>query len=196
MLYLLQPRFERNNTIGNCRIDFELAPQSIEDMLKALSVQKVDMAIDTSADGHRSYHTDRVHSDDLVLVCAEGHPRIKGEITMDQYATEEHVALMMRRSGKRALDVYALDEPAERKVVFECDSLMSMLALVSRGQLICAAPRSVAAAFAESLKLKLLAPPFNLRPLEHFLIAHRRLDSSPAHQWLKDTLLAALRNPG
>jgi len=34
-----------------------------------------------------------------------------------------------------------------------------------------------------------------IRTLEHFLIAHRRLDSSPAHQWLKDTLLAALRNP-
>ncbi len=196
MLYLLQPWFERNNITGNCRIDFELSPSTMEEFLRALSVQRVDMALDVSTDGHRSYRTELVHTDQMVLVCAAAHPRVGDTIDLRQLHEEEHVALVLRRSGKRAVDLYARERIDARNIVFECESVMSMFAMVSQGQMLCCAPRSLATRYEKLFGLKQLQLPFETRPIEHFLIAHRRLDSSPAHQWLKDRLQQALRDIG
>jgi DNA-binding transcriptional LysR family regulator len=193
MLYLLQPHFERNNTIGNCRIDFELSPRSMEELLRALSLQRVDMALDISADGHRSYRSELVHTDELVLVCSASHPRVGDTIDFPQFYEEEHVALVLRRSGKRAVDLYARERVDSRNIVFECESFMSMFAMVSQGQMLCCAPRSLASRYEDLFGLKQLDLPFETRPIEHFLIAHSRLDNSPAHQWLKDILQRTLR---
>ncbi len=192
MLYLLQAKFENNYTIGNCRIFFELSPRSTEEMFHALGVQRVDMAIDLSGDSYRSYRSEHVYTDEMVVVCARSHPRIQGSIDLEAYQREEHVGLVMRRSGQRAVDLYAKTRLDDRNLVFECESLISMFMMVSQGQMLCASTRALAEKYQDLFDLQVLPCPFETRPIEYFLIAHRRLESSPAHQWLRGILVEAL----
>ena len=127
----------------------------------------------------------------MVVVCARSHPRIQGSLELGAYLQEEHVGLVMRRSGQRAVDFYAKTRIDSRNVIFECESIMSMFMMVSQGELLCAAPRSLAEKYQDLFDLQVLEVPYETRPVEHFLIAHRRLDSSPAHQWLKGVLMEA-----
>ena len=134
MTYLLQPLFERNPELGNCRIEFELSPNATDDMLKALSTQQVDLAIDISNENFHSYNRDFLHEDEFVMVCSRTHPRIQGEVTTQQFLDEEHVALRYRRSGSRPLEFFVREESFSRNVVFECESVLSILAFAGGGQ--------------------------------------------------------------
>ncbi len=128
----------------------------------------------------------------MVLVCSKSHPRIKGKIDLDTYLQEEHMGLLMRRSGQRAVDFFARTRLGGRRIVLDCESALSMFAIASRGQLLCSAPRRLSEEYRDQFGLQALALPYEARPVEHYLIAHRRLDSSPAHRWLKDVLLDAI----
>ena len=193
MAYLLQPHFERNPDLGSCKIEFELAPNSTDDMLKALSTQRVDLAIDISNESYHSYNRDFFHEDEFVLVCSRSHPRIRGEVDLEQFLDEEHVALRFRRSGSRPLEFFIREKSFQRNIVFECESPLSILAFVGNGQLLGITPRSLASVFAEKFELQVLELPFETKPVVHSLISHKKLDHSPAHKWLKNTLATSVK---
>lgn len=196
MTYLLQPCFERNPMLGNCTIKFELTPNFTDEMLKALSTQQVDLAIDISNENYHSYNRDFFHEDEFVLICSRAHPRIRGEISMQQFFNEDHVALRYRRSGSKPLDFFVPETDLHRNIVFECESVLSIMAFVSNGQVLGCTTRLLASRFAEKFELQIMELPFESAPIVHSLISHKKLDHSPAHKWLKSILTKAVRASG
>ncbi len=194
MAYLLWPHFERNPALGNCRIEFELIPNASDEMLKALSTQRIDLAIDFFTENYHSYNREFFHEDEFVLVCSRTHPRIQGEISMEAFLDEEHVALRYRRSGSRPLQIFVREQNFSRKVALECESPLSILAFVSNGQVLGITPRTLASSFAEKFELQVLDLPFEMTPVVHSMISHKKLDHSPAHNWLKSVLTEAVES--
>ena len=192
MVYLLHHHFEQSGALGNCRIAFELAPKSTDELLKMLNIQHVDLAIDITSGGHPSYLTELFHCDDPVLICSRAHPRIDGTISLERFGEEQHVALELGRSGLKPLDLWSREPIRKRTIALECNSLMSIIALVSNGQLLGCVPKSLAERYADRFELQVLDMPFEVDPIRHYLIAHKRLSDSPAHNWLRGVLKSTI----
>ncbi|MEZ8157188.1 LysR family transcriptional regulator [Vibrio splendidus] len=184
----LQPLVEQDETLGNISIEFNMVPNNEEELLQSLSMQQADLAIDIHYPQVNGYMNQQVLEDKLVLIARKGHPRIDGVVTEEQYYDEKHITFRMRRSRLYTADYFAKKAIKQRKVSSECDSLMMMCVLVSGSDCVGSTSRSFANQFAERFQLQVLDQPFEVLPVQQYMIWHKRTDLNPAHQWLRNKI--------
>lgn len=196
MMLLLQPLVEADKEMGACKINFQLTPASQDTLLEKSSRQQVDLAIDFGELNHPAYKVKAFHNDQLIITCSNNHSILQGSMSLEQFYAAEHVRLKLRRTGFDGLTVVSKAPLKERKVMADCDSIMSGLALASRSDIVCISPRSMSKVYAPLFNLQELTLPFATNPLEHYMIWHNRTDKSTAHLWLREKLcsLIALTN--
>jgi DNA-binding transcriptional LysR family regulator len=83
-----------------------------------------------------------------------------------------------------------------RRVVLGLPHFYAVALAAARGGLIAAIPRPLADVFAEGLGLSCYEPPMETPAPEVHMFWHRRHDANPAHRWLRDQIVAALRQEG
>ncbi|UQV24400.1 LysR family transcriptional regulator [Vibrio sp. J383] len=181
----LQPLVEKDDTLGNISIQFNMVPSNEEDLLQSLSMQQADLAIDIHYPQVNGYITQPVIQDELVLIARKGHPRINGSITQEQYYDEKHITFRMRRTRLYTAEYFTKSPLKQRKVSAECDSIMTMCVLVAGSDCVGSTSRDFANQFAERFQLQVLDQPFEVLPMKQYMIWHKRTDLNPAHQWLR-----------
>jgi len=194
MLLLLQPKVEQDTNLGQVQIQFSLTPSDEESLLNDLSLQKADLAIDVGDLRHPSYLSQSVHKDDLVLIARRSHPRIQGTLTAKEFYQERHVTIRIRRSNQYAADYFTSESLQTRAISAECDSLMSMLALISQTDCIGATTLHIANQYADLFGLQVLPPPFDTLDIEQHMIWHKKNQHHPAHHWLTSKISSYLTN--
>lgn len=182
----LQPLVEQDESLGNISIEFDMVPNNEEDLLQGLSMQQADIAIDVHYPKVNGYMNELVSEDELVLIARKGHPRINGSVTDAQYYDEKHITFRMRRTRLHTADYFTKTSLKQRKVSAECDSLMTMCVLVSGSDCVGSTSRDFACQFSEQFDLQVLEQPFEILPIQQYMIWHKRNDLNPAHQWLRD----------
>ena len=195
MMQLLQPRVEADRAMGNCTIEFLIPPNDEEQLQQQLSLQKADLAIDVGPLNSLSYSSESLYRDDVVLICAKDHPRVSGSITLEQYFREKHIAILARRTNRYLADYFAEESLQQRIISCECQSLMSMMALVAKSCCLGVITCYLASEFAENFGLQVMPLPFSARPITHNLIWHKRREHHSAHRWLRNKLIK-LADPG
>lgn len=158
-----------------------------EDLLSS----KYDAMIDILVPEHPSIESVQLLESDVVVICREGHPRIQGKITQEQFLQEKHAVLERRRRKARSLEHYTSLDLSQREIVFRGRSLFSSMLLVSQSDYITALPISLALQFQKQLNLQLLKPPFEYQPIAHYLIWLKRQTADPAHSWFRDQVLGS-----
>ncbi|WP_192891684.1 LysR family transcriptional regulator [Vibrio bathopelagicus] len=184
----LQPLVEQDETLGNISIEFNMVPNNEEDLLQSLSMQQADLAIDIHYPQVNGYMKQPVIEDELVLIARKGHPRINGSVTEEQYYNEKHVTFRMRRTRLYTAEYFTKSPLKQRKVSAECDSLMTMCVLVSGSECVGSTSRDFANQFAKPFQLQVLDQPFEVLPMQQYMIWHKRTDLNAAHQWLRDKI--------
>lgn len=94
----------------------------------------------------------------------------------------------MRRSRLYTADYFTKQAIKPRKVSSECDSLMMMCVLVSGSDCVGSTSRDFANQFAERFQLQVLEQPFEVLPMQQYMIWHKRTESNLAHQWLRNKI--------
>jgi len=194
MMNLLQPLIENDSDMGNCEIEFQLTPNNEEQLLHQLSLQKADLAIDIGQLPSLSYCKSLFHEEGIKLIYRQGHPRINESISKVQFYQEKHVTIKVRRSGLYALNYFAEEVISERKVSCECQSLFSMMALVSESDCIGITSSDMADKYADKFGLQYIDLPFKSQPIVHNMMWHKRNEYHPAHIWLREKLNNLMRN--
>lgn len=187
-LQLLQPLVEASKSMGRCSIQFVLSPNTETEVLDQLRLQQADLAIDVAMFGNPSYSAELLLEEDAVLICSKNHPRIKDAVTQAEFYLEKHITIRARRSDITLADFLTHDLLGPRKISAECDSLLSMMALISRSDCIGFTSSIIAKQYAEMFNLRTLTPPFSVRKIQHKMIWHNRNQNSPANQWLRSKL--------
>lgn len=188
MMNLLQPAVENDLSMGNCNIKFQVTPDNENQLLQQLSLQKADLAIDFGPLPNLSFSNQFFYNEEIVLVCRKGHPRIDGYITQEQFNQEKHITLKMRRLNLSALDYFTEGIIHERQVSCECQSIVSMMMMISETNCIGVTSSGMADKYAEKLNLQRIQLPFKTIPVIHKLIWHKRNEFDPAHIWLREKL--------
>jgi len=183
-----QPLVAADKHLGNVEICFVIASSDEEKMLQQLSMQKADLAIDLAPSLGTAYKTKSLFTDEIVIVARHDHPRILGQISQQVFYDEFHIVLKLRRSNMAAADVFIKESLKPRKVSAECDSLMSMMALISSSDCIGTTTRTMANRYATQFGLQIIEQPFDTFPVDQHMIWHSRTDFSPAHKWLRERM--------
>lgn len=187
MLSLL-PKIDADEELGKVEIELQPTLSSEEELITNLNLQKADLAIDFANYSAPSFFSQFFFDDEICIIARKGHPRIKRTISLEQFYSEKHVTLKMRREQAYLADYFTEESIGERKVAAECDSLVSQMTMISNSDCLAAVVRSLADQFAERLDLQVLDAPFTSIPVKYRLMAHNRMKSNPANQWLRNKL--------
>ncbi|NOH80207.1 LysR family transcriptional regulator [Vibrio sp. RE86] len=171
------------------------APLDENQLFNALATQKIDIVIDVISSKRHALIEELLFEDEAICLTRHDHPRIKEELSFEQYFQEQHIALKAKRSDMSSIE-FLSDKPIpKRKIAIETSSISSMLMLASCTDHIAAATRSLANALAPALQLTTHEIPLDLNPLPFRMLYHRRNLHDPLHRKVRDEIKQALPKP-
>ncbi len=164
-------------------------PDNDEKMYDGLLTQRYDVMVDIVVPDHPSIQSTPLFEGDFVIVCREGHPRIKGSITEEQYLSETHAVLERTRNQLLSLSHYTSIDLSKRKVAYHGRSLFSNLLLCSQTDYLTVVPLSMALQFKERLQLQMFKPPFSHKRMSNYLLWLKKMNNDPGHTWFRNELI-------
>jgi DNA-binding transcriptional LysR family regulator len=131
--------------------------------------------------------------DRFVAVVRPGHPLAAGAVTPAAYAGAGHVDVAAPGSDHKALDSALQALGLERRVAATVSGFAAALALARASDLVATVPERHSGNLRDGLVT--LPLPFPLPEIPLSLLWHPRLDSDPAHRWLRKCVREACALP-
>lgn len=150
--------------------DMLLTADSAEDLL---AYRKADLIFSMAPVSNRSMICIPYATYPMLMVCSQDHPRMKEGVTMAELDEEKFTIFLSEEPGVKNYQSLAEKVHAERNVVFRCDSVFTILAMISSSHLIGYVPEVLYEKYKDVLRLKKLDAPFTLPPLDVFMIYNR-----------------------
>jgi DNA-binding transcriptional LysR family regulator len=157
------------------------------------------------------FASEPLFSETMVWVLRADHPEAAGELTLERLVELPHL-IIAPGEDESAVDGVVVDHGLERRVLRDdggafaealasrglrrrialtIPNALSAPAFVAGSDVAALLPRRIAIAHAESLGLKLFAPPYNSAPFEIAALWRRPLGDQPALTWLRGLFRAA-----
>ena len=137
--------------------------------------------------GHfpQEFRTRKLFTDRFVCAVRQGHPKVGRKLTLDQYLALEHV--VVSPLGRPSHVDQVLSERGQRRRIRQIvPYFLAGLHVASTTDCILTVSDRAARALAETLHLRLMAPPLPLGSYPLHLLWHPRLENEPANRWLRE----------
>ncbi|WP_026970880.1 LysR family transcriptional regulator [Aliagarivorans marinus] len=188
VMLMLMPLIEADDSLDKVSIELQPTQLNEEQLLQSLMQQQADLAIDFASYSAPSFFSEYLFDDAICLIAREQHPRICGPLEAEQFYQERHITVKLRREDAYLADYYTEEHLDQRQIAAVCDSLLSQMSMVANSDCIAMTARSLADAFAESMRIQVLPSPFTSLPVRYRLLTHKRMRHSPANMWLRSKL--------
>jgi DNA-binding transcriptional LysR family regulator len=132
-----------------------------------------------------------LHYDDFVCVVDAQHPSVDHELSLEDYRRLPHVIVKLGTNLETLVEQAWRRADLDLKVVATAPSFASMLFMVPGTPMVATVQRRLAQTIADSLQLRILECPVEVRSLQQVLIWHPRNDLDPGHQYLRKMLVEA-----
>ena len=132
-----------------------------------------------------SVRSEVLFEEDNVCIASANHPSIKSKISIRQYAAAQHAAVFYKSEGPGFIDTILAQKGLTRQLAVLAPHFASVPFLVAESDLIATLPRRLAVSFSKAVRLQLLEVPFAMPPFRLTMLWHERVDSDPAHSWLR-----------
>lgn len=157
-----------------------------------LQAGTLDCAIDVLLPlGDDIRHT-RILADRTLVVARRGHPRLQGNITLEQYLAEDHVLASSRRKGPGIEDFELSRLGMQRNIRLRCQHYFAACRVVSQTDLILTMPERYARVANQQFDNQLLPLPIGMPAWDVYMYWHANVEDDPANRWLRDKLIAAV----
>ncbi|CAM6736888.1 MULTISPECIES: DNA-binding transcriptional repressor CitR [Enterobacter] len=150
--------------------DMLLSADSAEDLL---AYRKADLIFSMAPINNRSMVCVPYASYKIILICSQDHPRIKDVVSMEDLQEEKFTLFMSDEPGIKNYQAQTEEVHAEKKVIFRCDSVSTILAMISASDLIGYVPEVLYEKYKDVLRFKKVNVPFTPPPMEVFMIYNR-----------------------
>lgn len=138
-----------------------------------------------------SIHSEVLWEERSVVVARKAHPRIKGKLTLRQFAAEHHAAVFYKAEGQGFIDTLLEQKGLARRAAVIVPHFASVPFVVAASDLIATVPERTADHFAKQLKLQVFPAPLAIPPFRMTMVWHERMEADPAHSWLRGLIVAA-----
>ncbi|EPL0396057.1 DNA-binding transcriptional repressor CitR [Enterobacter ludwigii] len=157
--------------------DMLLSADSAEDLL---AYRKADLIFSIAPVSNRSMICVPYASYSVLLVCSQDHPRMKEVATMEELQEEKFTIFLSDEPGVKTYQSMAEKVHAEKTIGFRCDSVFTIISMISASHLIGYVPEILFDKYSEVLRLKKITAPFTLPSLDIFMIYNRSALNSTA----------------
>jgi DNA-binding transcriptional LysR family regulator len=123
-----------------------------------------------------------------------GHPKVRGELTLDQFLSLQHVVVEHRARRKDLFERTLEKAGLSRSVVLYLPNYVSVPFILEDSDLIATVARPLANKFAPLCGLQIFEPPLATVPIEVKQFWHRRYQRSPRHIWLRNIVREISQN--
>lgn len=147
-----------------------LTADSAEDLL---AYRKADLIFSVAPVNNRSMVCVPYATYSMLLVCSQDHPRMKDVVTMEELQEEKFTVFLSEEPGVKNYQSMAEKVHAEKNIGFRCDSVFTIIAMISASHLLGYVPEALFEKYKDILRLKKLEAPFELPPLEVYMIYNR-----------------------
>jgi DNA-binding transcriptional LysR family regulator len=135
-----------------------------------------------------------LYSEKNVCIARNGHPILRGSLTLRRFAAAGHVGVFYRNEVRGLVDSALASHGLRRKLRATTPHFLSAAKVVAESNLIAVVPAGLAARFRKLLPLDVRNVPLHLPPLHMRLLWHERVTSDAGHQWLR-TLITSQFSP-
>jgi DNA-binding transcriptional LysR family regulator len=150
----------------------------------------VDLFVGTAEDGSNELIATTLFEDEFVTAQRIGHPRGSQPLTLDAFCSLDH--LLISTSGGQfqgMIDAALAVVGRERAVSVSIQSYALAPLVLANSDCICTLPRRFLERFRTVLEI--YAPPLALSPFQMTLFWHPRMQTDPAHKWLRSQVTQA-----
>jgi DNA-binding transcriptional LysR family regulator len=150
-----------------------------------------DLAIGVFPDLDPLFRTERLFADRLVCVARSGVLSGRSRLALNRYLAMEHVQISPFGRPGEFIDDELNAQGLTRRIVRSVPQLLAAFDLVASSDCILTVSARMAAVHAPRFGLDVIDPPLPLPDFEVRQVWHPRVDSDPAHRWLRRSILQA-----
>jgi DNA-binding transcriptional LysR family regulator len=133
-----------------------------------------------------SVRSEVLFQEDNVCIASANHPSIQSRISIRQYAAATHAAVFYKSEGPGVIDTIFAQKGLTRHLGVLAPHFSSVPFIVAESDLVATVPRRLALRFSKQLKLQMLTLPFSIPSFRLSMLWHERVQSDPAHAWLRE----------
>ena len=161
---------------------------------EALANGSVDLALGYLGELPDSFFRQALLQEDFVCLARQGHPRIDGSLSLEQFLHEGHILLSPQGGGFwGVVDGLLQERGLRREVRLSIQHFLLAPQLVANGDLLITLARRVAQRFAGIYPLQILSPPLAIPGFAISQAWHGRVQQDPAQRWLRTRILDICR---
>lgn len=166
-------------------------PATYMDAAEQIERCEIDCAIVSSLPRSDRLAADPLFSEDYVVVCAQDHPLIQEQLSLQDYLASDH--LLVSYVGRMCgwVDECLAEMGLQRRVVGSVHIFGAVPNLVLTRPWLCTIPRRLAQHFAMSYPIRVHELPFKSEQHLFYFIRPRHLTKSPVSNWLRNQIVEA-----
>lgn len=177
----------RTSAPGSRLAVVEMVPPRFE---KQAEQGDIDIAFHTTIGAPEGLRRRILFAERYVLIGRTGHPRLKRRPTLAQLCKLEHVIVSPDGGGFRGVTDEVLGEAGlTRRVALSVPHFLFLIAAVAQTDLVAMAPHRLVRGNAA---LAVVEAPVHVPGYEMCMLWHERAHRDPAHQWLREHIVASV----
>jgi DNA-binding transcriptional LysR family regulator len=176
------------------KVQLDVRPSGTLNLTELLDRGDFDLAVGGLAAPAERFFDRRLFHSDFVAVVRRGHPAAVDR-TISLRALSDYPHLILSSTGEETdfVDAHLGRQSLSRRVKVRVP-LLAATATLAQSEMIAILSESTARTFADSAPLEVLTLPFPSPQLVTAMMWHRRVDSVPAHQWLRGLVAHVARS--
>ncbi len=165
----------------------DMAPSQLA---RQMEQGEIDLAFHTSQNAPVNLHRHPLYKESYVLVGRVGHPQLQGKISIEQFNALGHVLVSPDGGGfYGATDQALAGLGLARRVVLSVPRFHFVGSVLASTDLVSVLPLRLVR---DNPVLQIVELPLDVPGFEMAMLWHERVHRDPAHQWLRELIVAAL----
>ena len=131
------------------------------------------------------HHATPLFQDRFIFVAREGHPAVRGKITLATYTKLKHVIVSHEPNARGVFDDLLAQRGLSRNVALRVSHFLLVPPIIAATDYVAALSEIVAVPAEKTLRLQLLKMPLPFEAAIVHMVWHERTGGSPAHAWFR-----------
>jgi DNA-binding transcriptional LysR family regulator len=156
-----------------------------ENTAKLLESGEVDLAVGFIAPMGAGFCQQTLFKERYVCALSSNHPRIRNELTLQQFQDETHLLVTTSGTGHVVVERAMMTKGIRRKVGLRVPSFLGVDAIIANTDFLMLLPEQMGFIMAKTGNIRLFQLPFTAptyRVMQHW---HERYSRDPANKWLR-----------
>jgi len=174
-------------------VRLDLRPSGTLDIVDRLDRGELDLTIGGKDSPGERFASALLLEDPFVMVMRRGHPASQRKLSAAAFAALPHLEISSSDRDTSFIDRWLAESGSARRIAMRAPYLSAAPILV-QSDMVATLSRRIAQEFVRNHPLQICTPPYDSPRVRTVMVWHRRLDSHPAHRWLRDLVQSVTKS--